>query len=1307
MGFTPDQKRFAQRQPRKDSRAAASPDAAASAASGSGGDAAFIQDPRSARRDRSLIPFASGSTAGTFAVGLNALPAASRVSQVKPSRHRTPSWAALGGTLALLLVYLSLPSAASAARGHQFTTTFGTPCAAAPCGNGELKEPSGVAVNEATGNVYVVDKGDDRVEIFSAGGAYLGFFDGSGASEFEGVPQSGTEAGAGGLVGESGGTGTEPGERGVATGRLEEPEGIAVDNSAGSSQGDVYVVDAGIGHRVIDKFTATGGYVGQITASNGHAFVGREELDGVAADAEGVVWVYRSGVFFEGVIDAFTYSSPSSFELTRTLPISGLEFVPRSGFAADSQGDFYVRQRITPGQIAKLDASGAVLTQKLDEEDSTAVAVEQCTDNAFVENLTSVAAFDPEGRELERLGQEAGAQHLVEGAGIASSCAAQTLYVADAAAGKVVVFGPKLPDVPLIESESLADVTAESVDLGGQVNPRSEAGEAETTYRFQYGPCPSLALCSSAPYGSATPEGTLPPDFEVHPVAAHLQGLLPGTTYHFRLMAENSHNPLGTPSLGPERTFTTQTAGGELTLPDGRGWELVSPPEKNGALILPIHEGLVQAAAGGGAIAYLANAPTEPNPPGYSNLVTVVSSRAGGSWNSQDVSVPHIAVTGQANGTGNEIRASDRELTAMVVQPFGEFNPGLSAEASESTAFLRDLSPSCGEDCFRPLATGKVPFANVPAGTVFGEAEHCRARPGQKPEGILCGPRFKGATEDLSHIVLEAQAELAPGAGREQIYEWASGRQLTPLSVLPGGEPAPTGSFLALNGAHGAISADGNRVVWETPGQSNHTNGLFLRANSGAPQSASGACDEAGRACTIQLDAAEPACLAVAACESGGGRFQIASADGSRIFFTDEKPLTADSGAAPGPGGSRGVADLYECRVVEELPGHLTCDLTDLTPEIAGKAADVRGSVLGASEDGSYVYFVAEGILGQVANARGETAALGSPNLYLRHGAVTSFITTLAPGDKHDWAERLFEQPTRVSADGRFLELMSEAPLTGYDNRDIESGRPVAEVYLYDADSNRLVCASCVPTGARPAGVEYLKLEVGLGGLVGGEEAWAPSALVAANVPGWTSFKFEESNHQPRYLSGSGRLFFNTADALVPQDSNATQDVYEYEPPGVGGCTEAGETFSARSGGCVGLISAGASKAESGFLDASESGDDVFFLTSSRLGPRDVDAARDVYDARVGGGEAEPPRPVECSGDACQQPATPPVDATPGSLSFSGAGNVVECPKGKVKKSGKCVKKQQKKAKKHKKKHGKGKKKSHKRAARSKRGGAK
>ena len=97
----------------------------------------------------------------------------------------------------------------------------------------------------------------------------------------------------------------------------------------------------------------------------------------------------------------------------------------------------------------------------------------------------------------------------------------------------------------------------------------------------------------------------------------------------------------------------------------------------------------------------------------------------------------------------------------------------------------------------------------------------------------------------------------------------------------------------------------------------------------------------------------------------------------------------------------------------------------------------------------------------------------------------------------------------------------------------------------------------------------------------------------------------------------------------MPQDVNGTWDVYEYEPEGVPesehACTSAAQSGSdvfkpARTvevegrtvqegAGCIGLISSGTSAEPSAFLDASETGGDVFFLTTSKLAPQDFDTS--------------------------------------------------------------------------------------------------
>ncbi len=67
----------------------------------------------------------------------------------------------------------------------------------------------------------------------------------------------------------------------------------------------------------------------------------------------------------------------------------------------------------------------------------------------------------------------------------------------------------------------------------------------------------------------------------------------------------------------------------------------------------------------------------------------------------------------------------------------------------------------------------------------------------------------------------------------------------------------------------------------------------------------------------------------------------------------------------------------------------------------------------------------------------------------------------------------------------------------------------------------------------------------------------------------------------------------------------------------MGSCQAGGEGYFPQDGGCLGLVSSGESPEESAFLDASENGNDVFFLTASKLSKRDTDTTLDVYDARV------------------------------------------------------------------------------------------
>ncbi len=307
---------------------------------------------------------------------------------------------------------------------------------------------------------------------------------------------------------------------------------------------------------------------------------------------------------------------------------------------------------------------------------------------------------------------------------------------------------------------------------------------------------------------------------------------------------------------------------------------------------------------------------------------------------------------------------------------------------------------------------------------------------------------------------------------------------------------------------------------------------------------------------------------------------------------------------------------------------------------------------MGASQDGSYLYFQVAGRL--VIDHDDGVAWTSTPG---------PFIGSQSLGGTY-----------RLSPNGMFLAFMSSEELTGYDNRDADSGQPDEEVFLYSAATNGLACVSCDPTGARPVGEEYhLQAK-----LVGGALVWPETTWLAANVPAWTPYSgrgngVEVPRYQSRYLSDSGRLFFNSRGALVPQDVNDQWDVYEFEPVGVGSCSSGSSSgsvvYSPGEGGCVGLISSGTSAEESAFLDASESGGDVFFLTTSKLAADDPDQAFDVYDAHectagapCPAGVVEPPACASVEECRAAPEPQPSFFGAPSSATFNGTGNLTSEP---------------------------------------------
>jgi hypothetical protein len=400
--------------------------------------------------------------------------------------------------------------------------------------------------------------------------------------------------------------------------------------------------------------------------------------------------------------------------------------------------------------------------------------------------------------------------------------------------------------------------------------------------------------------------------------------------------------------------------------------------------------------------------------------------------------------------------------------------------------------------------------------------------------------------------------------------------------------------------------------------------------------------------------------------------------------------------------------DLYRFEPASGALKDLTVDTTDLN------GAEVKG-VLGASEDGSDVYFAANGVPnGTVGspNANGEEAEAGNCrgkatvdfsftgtcNLYLaREGQPTRFISRLdAATDVSNWLPRgnlnSAEKTSRVTPDGQTLLFRSKRQLTSYDNEG------VPELYLYQAGGSGLSCVSCDPSGEGPVRVPP-----------------RGSSIRPEEGPGFGSVDLSQvvplapAATLPHNLSTNGkRIFFETPDGLVPEDTNGDEgcprvgsftftfpaclDVYEWEAKDTGTCKE-----DEQGGGCLYLLSTGKSTTPSFIADASENGDNVFLITrSGGLVGQDQDQLYDVYDARADGGLAAQNQvaPVSCEKEKCTPEETlTPAFQSPQTPRFSGPGNVKEKPKkskckkakGKGKKKG-CKAKKQQKAKAHKKK---------------------
>ena len=324
------------------------------------------------------------------------------------------------------------------------------------------------------------------------------------------------------------------------------------------------------------------------------------------------------------------------------------------------------------------------------------------------------------------------------------------------------------------------EVTATSFRAHATVNP----GGLTTTYRFDYITAAAYEANLAAGHPGFEGAQRIPVGNEAKIFASasdqealqRIAGLEGDTAYRYRIVARNLEGE----AVGPERAMRTQEASPDFSLAEGRGWEMVSPVDKNGGSIIPPEAlfggGDIQAGATAGAIAY--SSPTSfgdgaGNPAASQYLAT----RSAGGWSSQNLTL------------------------ATEASAFGPNPDGVPFRL-----FATDLS--------RALALRK-PHEFVLLGTA-GMAELFSL---YEPD-----LRFAAATPDLSHVVLSTCAALTPDAAEvpaggggcdpafPNLYELSSDGTPRLLNIEPGLSVGTPGAAMAAQA--GAISSDGARVYW-------------------------------------------------------------------------------------------------------------------------------------------------------------------------------------------------------------------------------------------------------------------------------------------------------------------------------------------------------------------------------------------------------------------------------------------------------------------------------------------------------------
>jgi hypothetical protein len=1200
----------------------------------------------------------------------------------KTGRALRLTLAALASLCALAATLTLTVSPAAAAETDVFEATFGPDGTAASV----FGRPGAIAVDQNTGNVYVADVEAGTVEKFNSAHepeAFTGIAPNIVSGKLTGLPPTEAVAvnstshdfyvtGFGSGAVRAYQSDGEPADftagPGVGTNEIGGATlcGVAVD-----SNGDIYAEEDGVGFGV---YAPSGELLTKIPQAERFAC-------NLAVDSHGAVYLGYLG----GEVEKFI---PSKFPVTSSTTYTPAGFVgagivssyAANGVAVDPTSD---RLYIDEGsRVSEYDEAGGLLGTFGAAEPgaltgSGGIAVNGATHDVYVEGRQQVEVFGPvpavttgkvtevhptsvtfngmvnsNGAEVTgchfdygtstSYGQVAPCEQTV---GSGTSEVAVTAKVTGLTAGATYHYRLQATNVtghtsygkgeplaaPLIDEASVTNLSASSVDLDTKIDPEGLA----TTYRFEYG--------TSASYGTSIPV----PDQDIGesqsevPVTQHVEELKPNVTYHWRVVATNA---FGT-TTGSDHTFIYPEAGGGL--PDHRAYELVTPPQKNGALV------------GDAPFAV----PPDISENG-SRLISVAIQCFGNALSCTPVrGFPLVGVPYEFSRTANGW------VTNALAPPASEFEEDttLLYSAETGTTWFSAPTPPDYEDDF---------YAREPGGSIVDI-------------GPMTSPAAGRATletlQEISTSLFEGTANLshvAFGRARGTFFEYTHAGSTEPIPVGVSGLGATNTELISAcytegGGPPGGMSADGQIVYFlsdpcstgtgANAGKPVPTKELFARIDNGEPGAHTVSVSE-----PQQLSSAEPddecsqgtGCLEdiVNTANWSAAEFIAASSDGSKVLFSSEQRLTDEA--------TQGANNLYLYDL--DLPvGHR---LIDVSAGSGGGGPQLRKAIA-FSSDGSHVYFVAQGVLSSAPStdaqgrgphgelvSSGAVAQIGEDNLYVFDTAThrTSFIATVPPSDSESWR---LDEPANVTPDGRFLVFTSKGRLTADDTRTDGS----EQVFDYDAETGQLV-----------------RISIGENGFNDDGNASTGSAQIVGGTSGMG--RLGPARVDPTMSNDGAYVFFMSPVALTRGGLNDVrigtgeregkvvpeyaENVYEYHEGNVYLISDGHDMNAGSSAACEPSVSTTC------LIGSDASGSNVFFTSADPLVPADTDPQQlNVYDARICEPEngnpciqPAPQPPPPCLGEACHGiPPAIPSALTPGSASFNGAGDLAPGPAPAVK----------------------------------------